>query len=296
MPTTRSSSTTRKKTSLSKKEQEQLAQAAVEGYSKLPTAGKVIVALIAIAVIVFLIFGRAGEIPTAYTDVTGDFAPTAWDEKASPEYYRIDGAAIVEHPDIQAGNIEYGGFDAYGRATWAAGVITHDMVAESAGWRADFTADASKNIAGWGHNQEVDIEVPGGETYHGWLFNRSHLVADSLGGYDHVYAPDGTIDREKSKSERKNLVTATRTQNVGANDGKGGMAFCENIATRYLSKHKDGTVYYSAIPVYSGNELLPRSVFVDMKSDDGSINMHVETYNAAKGYTINYADGTWSKQ
>ena len=295
MPTTRSSSSTRKKATLTKKEQEQLTQAAVTGYSKLPLVGKIIVAIIAIAVIAFIFFGHPCQVPTAYTDVTGDFAPTTWDAKASPEYYRIDGAAIIEHPDIKTGAIEYGGLDAYGRATWAAGVITHDMVEESSGWRADFTSDATNNIAGWGHNGEVDIEVPGSETYHGWLFNRSHLVADSLGGYDHVYKADGTIDQSKSKSERKNLVTATRTQNVGANDGKGGMAFCEDIAMRYLKNHSNGTLYYSATPVYSGTDLLPRSVFVDMKSDDGSINMHIETYNTARGYTINYADGTWSK-
>ena len=111
--------------------------------------------------------------------------------------------------------------------------------------------------AGWGHNREVDIVNPDGSTYHGAIFNRSHLLAKSLGGDDADY----------------NLVTGTRTQNVG---------------------HNDGTVYYSATPVYEGDELLPRSVIVDVRSSDGELDLEVEVYNAVAGYDVDYATGRFS--
>ena len=39
-------------------------------------------------------------------------------------------------------------------------------------------------------------------------------------------------------------------QNVGANDGIGGMAYTERKVVNYLYKHHDVSVYYSAMPVY----------------------------------------------
>ena len=132
--------------------------------------------------------------------------------------------------------------------------------------------------AGWGHNREVDIVNPDGSTYHGAIFNRSHLLAKSLGGDDADY----------------NLVTGTRTQNVGDNTGQnGGMAYTEGLARDWL-RHNDGTVYYSATPVYEGDELLPRSVIVDVRSSDGELDLEVEVYNAVAGYDVDYATGRFS--
>lgn len=82
------------------------------------------------------------------------------------------------------------------------------------------------------------------------IWNRSHLIADSLGG----------------RAFRRNLIKGTRMQNVGANDGKGGMAYTERKVVNYLYKHQKASVYYSAKPIYKDNELIPRSVIVDIKS------------------------------
>ena len=49
--------------------------------------------------------------------------------------------------------------------------------------------------------------------------------------------------------------------------------------------------YYKVTPAYSGTELLPRSVFVDIKTPDGELNEHVEVLNACYGFTINYETG-----
>lgn len=58
--------------------------------------------------------------------------------------------------------------------------------------------------------------------------------------------------------------------------------------------HPDGYAYYAATPAYVGDELAPRSVFVDVLSSDSSINDHVEAYNAAAGNDIDNATREFS--
>ena len=212
----------------------------------------------------------------------GSFTATQWDESKSGQYYRVDGSAIV---DLHGGLVDrsndwisYGRTDVLGRSTWSAGYITPEIWAREVA--EERQSGSMPNPSGWpSSNSKVSIPLYNGKTYNGYLYNRSHLVADSLGG-------DAFVE---------NLVTGTRTQNVGANDGKGGMAYAETIARNYMKKHPNGYLYYAATPVYVGDELVPRSVYVDMKSDDGQINSHIEVYNTAKGFAINYADGSWKK-
>lgn len=219
---------------------------------------------------------RAGEAIDGQ-DANSAYVATQWSMDQYPDYYRVAGKAVIDS-DVQPGNIEYTGLDSLGRTLRVNGNITYKMVEESKGWREKFDSDADK-ISGWGHNEKVAIDMANGKTYHGYMYNRSHLIADSLGG----------------AAKRVNLVTGTRTQNVGSNNGKGGMAYAETKARDYLNSHHDGTLYYCAIPVYVGDELVPRSVYVEMKSDDGSIDESIEVFNTANGYTINYSDGTFSK-
>ena len=201
---------------------------------------------------------------------------TAWDPEEAPNYYRVVGSAVVGTTPA-AGECSYGALDELGRATGVVSLITYDsMMAGRERSRDDLSA---LEPSGWGHNAEVDIAMPDGSVYHGQLFNRSHLVAKSLGGDDGLH----------------NLVTATRTQNVGANvDGtEGGMAYAEGMVRSWLGSHRDGTVYYAATPAYEGNELVARSIIVDVRSSDGSIDQRIEVYNAALGFAVDYATGTF---
>jgi DNA-entry nuclease len=174
------------------------------------------------------------------------------------------------------GKIKYAKLDKYGRTGRAVGNITYKMVKDSAGWRQDFEPDSDPS--GWGKNTKVEIELYNGRVYRGYMWNRSHLIADSLGG----------------RAFRQNLIKGTRMQNVGANDGKGGMAYTERKVVNYLYDHHKVSVYYSAKPIYKDKELVPRSVIIDVKSSDGKINERVIVYNAAKGFKINYKKGTFT--
>ena len=199
-----------------------------------------------------------------------------WKEKTAPNYVVKVGKAKVKNKP-KKGKIKYSKLDKYGRTGRVVGNITYKMVKKSAGWREEFAPGSDPS--GWGQNQKVAIQLYNGRTYHGYLWNRSHLIADSLGG----------------KAIRKNLITGTRMQNVGANDGKGGMAYSERKVVDYLYKHHKASVYYSATPVYKKKEKIPRSVIVDFKSSDGKLNERVIVYNAAKGFKLDYKKGMKGK-
>lgn len=223
----------------------------------------------------------------------GSYELTEWDSNVDKNYYRLAGSAVVEHDGIAPGDIVYFNLDVYGRATGAVGNLTSsnyvpgkeredagEGLPDPVGYHAYYSGDSDQYAQ---HVIGPDVALFNGDKYNGWSYNRSHLIADSLGGAPIV----------------ENLVTGTRMQNVGTNNvsnsGYGGMAYCEEIARNYLASHDDGeTLYYCATPIYQGEELLPRSVFVDMLSSDGKIDMHVEVYNAMFGYEVNYADGTLS--
>ena len=202
---------------------------------------------------------------------------SAWDQDKDANYYRVLGPAQVSDAP-EPGTVRYGELDALGRATGAVALVTHDSM--EAGLARSRTDLSSVEPTGWGHNAEVDIAMPDGSIYHGFLFNRSHLVAKSLGGDDELH----------------NLITGTRTQNVGANVGgsEGGMAYAEGLARGWLARHPEGTVYYAATPAFEGDELVARSVIVDVRSSDGELDQRIEVFNAARGFRIDYAAGRFS--
>ncbi|PST47182.1 hypothetical protein CPA40_02395 [Bifidobacterium callitrichos] len=198
-----------------------------------------------------------------------------WSETDAPNYYKVTGKADFSAAGTMpsACEIRYSELDSLGRAGMAVGVVTYQLMQSG----SDRERDMPDTIAGWPeHNPKVEIVFSDGDKYHGYLFNRSHLIAKSLGGED----------------AERNMVTGTRTQNVGDNDATpGGMAYTESKARDWLRSHRNGTIEYMATPRYTGDELLPRTVDVDIRTSDGSIDEHVITYNTAAGFDIDYMNG-----
>lgn len=132
---------------------------------------------------------------------------------------------------------------------------------------------------GWGHNAKVTATSPStGKTYHGYFWNKSHILAYSLGG---------------SNTDLKNMVTGTRFQNVGRSGNNGGMAYTETQARDYLKAHKDGSVKYEVTCYYNEDEIVPRYSIVDVLSDDGSINESIRVENSMPGFSIDYHTGSF---
>lgn len=197
-----------------------------------------------------------------------------WNIETYPDYYAVVGASDIDTNSFpEVGSIRYGELDHLGRTTEAKGSLTFENVAASYGVRQHFSKDADPS--GWGIQEKIKIPYSNGKQYKGYFWNRSHLIGDALGG----------------DAIRQNVITGTRTQNVG--EGSGGMRYSEAKAQKWLEENHEGVLYYGAKPIYEGNELVPRYVEVSMKSSDGSIDEKVIVFNTANGFEINYADGSF---
>ena len=213
------------------------------------------------------------------TETSSNSTGSDYDESKFPDMYEVLGEAEIDESKFST-TYSYS-HDDLDRTTTAYGLVNYKAVMDSKGWRADF--EPNSEPSGWykgkeSNNKKVSVKLPTGKIYNGYFYNRSHLIADSLGGRSYKY----------------NVVTGTRQQNVG-NNGNGGMQYIEKKVVDYVEKTKNN-VYYSVEPYYEGNELVPRYVIVNAKSDDGVINEKVKVFNNASGYEINYSDGSFTKK
>lgn len=220
----------------------------------------------------------------AMNTVSSTFAPGGqkinynWDASSSPDYYKVLGKAVTDEKTVNtASEFKYSDLDELGRTGIAEAMITLADVEKSAGTREKF--EKGSDPSGWGHNPKVTVKMTNGKEYNGYAWNRSHLIADSLGG----------------RAYRNNLVTGTRMQNVGANDSKGGMQYIERKVIDHLKKYNNARVWYRVTPIYEKNELVPRAVVVDVQSDLANLNERVLVYNVLPGYTIDYSTGKISQ-
>ncbi len=199
------------------------------------------------------------------------YSREVFSETEYPNFYKINGNANV-NVVLDEGEIVYSGFDSLGRTLSVSANLNHENFEFGKRDREDIS---DIYPAGWTDNKEVKLVFLDGSTYKGYLYNRSHLLAHSLGGDDAAY----------------NLVTATRTQNVGKNDSNGGMQYAEIKAYNFLKENPDKSIYYIVTPVYNKDELIPRTVMIDMLSSDGSIDEQIEVFNVAPNFEINYMTG-----
>lgn len=118
---------------------------------------------------------------------------------------------------------------------------------------------------GWVQNR-YDTSIVSG----GWLFNRSHLYAYSLGGED----------------EATNLCTGTRSFNVN------GMFYSSESPVLDYVRANDVHVLYRVTPVFAGEELLPRGVLIEAETlENEDINICVFCYNVQPGIALDYMTG-----
>lgn len=260
------------------------------GSEKGARAAKALAAVLACGTIAPALLGiplvQPGQAPEPAVQSQSPEAPSSsaqsadtgsWSEAEAPDYYRVVGKATVSDAPA-AGEIVYSRLDSLGRTGRARAVLTPELRRQA---KARGRQDLPQSVrpSGWGHNAWCEIQCPDGSVYRGMFWNRSHEIADSLGG-------DPVVE---------NMVTGTRMQNVGGNGAgsEGGMAHCEAQARDWLDSHAAGELYYSVEPVYRGDEPVCRYSVVDMRSSDGRIDQRVYVYNAAKGYDIDYATGEW---
>ena len=184
-------------------------------------------------------------------------------------YQEVLGEADFSNRKVEDG-YHYGDLDNLERPTWATARITK---ADYDREKDEKREDIKVNPTGWPKtNPKVVIKHPDGSTYEGNFWNRSHMIADSLGG----------------EPIKENLVTGSRPQNVGGRKNDGGMAYLEKKVRDYFKAGHKGPVDYSVENHYNVDNLLPDYTIVNAKSSDGKINEKVVVYNVANGWEINY--------
>ncbi|PCS00913.1 hypothetical protein RT41_GL000703 [Lactococcus fujiensis JCM 16395] len=196
-------------------------------------------------------------------------------ESAGPtqNYYWENGQAKLSgFESLHSGQYSFSS-DGQGRSSVARAVLNDSEFKNSQGSRqGDPLAPPY-----WPTNSKTEISFAlTGRTYHGYLYNRSHSIADSLLGV-------------ASYTSKFNFTTGTRSQNVGANQN-GGMRFPEELVENYWRAHPNtsNTVSYQTRPVYYRDEVIPRGSIVDIKSSDNKIDVEIIVINSAEGISIDY--------
>jgi DNA-entry nuclease len=192
-------------------------------------------------------------------------------------YYWENGSAKISgFESLKAGEHSFNADDK-GRSGIARAVLTYSQYESSKGSRQGDPLDPPA----WPtSNPKIAITFSlTGRTYHGYLYNRSHSIADSLLG-------------EGSYTSQYNFTTGTRSQNVGANQN-GGMRYAEELVEDYwkANPNTSSTINYQTTPVYNANETVPRGSIVDIKSSDNTLNAEIVVINSAEGIEIDYVSG-----
>lgn len=194
-------------------------------------------------------------------------------------YFEVGKARLQDDSDLKNGQLDFK-LDEKGRSSTARGKLTYQMFEQSKGKRQGQPLDPPY----WPKNVKTEIHYSlTNRTYHGYLYNRSHSIADSLGG-------------EKTYTSKANFTTGTRPQNVGANQ-KGGMRYAEEMVENYWKEHANTTeiVHYQVEPMYKNNEVIPRGSIIDIKSSDNILNKRIVVINDVEGMKINYETGVAEK-
>ncbi|GAX02964.1 hypothetical protein IWT140_00562 [Secundilactobacillus pentosiphilus] len=215
----------------------------------------------------------------SHTNVSAKLVSYTDRQSAGPTgnyYWHVGKARLTGFSNMAAGHYHFS-HDSQQRPAAVRAKLTYSEYASSRGGRQ---GDPLEPYAWPSYNPIVAISYAAtGQTYHGYLWNRSHSIGDSLLG-------------TKSYKSADNFTTGTRPQNVGA-DQDGGMRYGEETVENYWTSHPGThqTVEYQTTPIYKGSESIPRGSLVDIKSSDGTINTEIAVINDAEGIKINYNTG-----
>lgn len=204
--------------------------------------------------------------------------------KSEENYVKVKPTKVEKIEDSEREKTYYKPLDKKGRTMSVVSSITNDSLKKIKkrpafksriilpGQYRGATFDGEKWIKNGSESNNQNIN--------GWVFNKSHLLAYSLGGDNEVH----------------NLIWGTREQNAGTNETKsaGGMLYIENITRKYIRENKDSNILYQVIPIYQKSKhIVPRYVYVQATdlNNKSKFNMAILTINTTNRGNINYEKG-----
>lgn len=226
----------------------------------------------------------SNETPAINTSIVENLTKWTNDSNAGPNrnYFIENGkASLASFKNVKPTQPEFTK-DSQGRSSVAKATLTYKEFEASKGSRQGTPLDPPN----WPQNFKAAITYSlTSKTYNGYMYNRSHSIADSLLG-------------AASYTSKYNFTTGTRSQNVGA-DQNGGMRYAEELVENFWRANKNDTnltVNYQVTPIYKDtSEIIPRGSVIDIVSSDNKLNKEVVVINSAEGYKINYVTGTADK-
>ena len=169
--------------------------------------------------------------------------------------------AYAELQSAVTGYEDYSPLDSLGRCGAATAVVGPETVPADGEERGSIS---SVKPSGWNNAKYTFVDG----TY---LYNRCHLIGWQL---------------TAENGNERNLVTGTRYMNVE------GMLPYENEVAYYV-RTTGNHVLYRVTPVFSGDELVCRGVYMEAQSiEDDGVSFHVFAYNVQPGVEIDYSDGS----
>lgn len=186
------------------------------------------------------------------------------------DYMHLD-FMTIDINDWNGEHVYYGGKDHLGRTLPAEAHLSELNLGKSEGRERQ-----TYNPSGWQQNQ---LEVDGSSV---WVKNRGHLIAYTLtfNLNDEGYFEEG---HPGSENNPDNLFTQTQHAN-------------QRIMTRFEDAVRDvlregSNVIFKASPVFRGDELMARGIWLQAVSDCGELEFSVYIYNRQPGVEFDYATG-----
>lgn len=182
-----------------------------------------------------------------------------------------DQPETITSSNFKQSKIDYSNLDNFNRAGTATAYLTKDNLGKSKG-----RASQIFKPTGWS-NQAKKIN---GERV--FPVNRGHLIAYTF-SFNLDQSGNYSKGRKGSIDNPKNLFTQSAFSNQKI------MQLTEDNVRDALSANKK--VIYQVTPVYRGNDLMARGVWVQAISTDGSLHFDRYLYNVQPGLAFNYANG-----
>ena len=239
------------------------------GKIRIPENVARIIASIGAVFIAFLVVNSCVELHKKFTQ-PDPFVSGPGPFSSSDKYISFDGFAQRTYQPSE-GQITYCDPDDHGRSTCAYGLLTPENREKGRNYQRH---NVDFNPSGWPESNTY-IE------YFGPLWVKTPLLGTQLGG---DFVPNNT-------------VTGTEHLNNSEHKGNGyfksGLQYPEYLAAQYLDDQYNAQcpLYYAVTANYEADELIPRSLTVDIETCDQSLSKRMIIYNVETTYDINYNTG-----
>lgn len=239
------------------------------GTIRIPENVARIIAFIGAIFIAFLLINSCIELHKKFTQ-PDPFVSGPGALSSSEKYISFDGPAQRTYQPSE-GTITYCDPDDRGRSTCAYGLLTPENREKGRNYQRH---NVDFNPSGW---PETNTYIE----HFGPLWIKTPMFGTQLSG---DFVPNNTITGTEHLDNSRPKGNAY---------DKNGLQYPEHLAAQYLDNlyNAQCPLYYAVTANYESDELIPRSLTIDIEACDQSISKRMTIYNVEATYDINYHTG-----